>query len=51
VLGKAGVLQVGRGTVVAANAVLLNSTGEAEIWAGVPARRVGMRPPAGEPAE
>jgi serine O-acetyltransferase len=37
------VLRVGRGSVVGANAVLLESTGENEIWAGVPARRVGTR--------
>jgi serine O-acetyltransferase len=43
VLGKAGVLTVGRGTVVGANAVLTQSTGAQEIWAGVPARRVGTR--------
>ncbi|GAB4470400.1 MAG: serine O-acetyltransferase [Anaerolineales bacterium] len=43
VLGKEGVLRVGRGTVVGANAVLLQSTGENEIWAGVPARKVGLR--------
>jgi serine O-acetyltransferase len=43
VLGKDGVLKVARGTVVGANAVLLESTGEEEIWAGVPARRVGFR--------
>lgn len=43
VLCKEGALRVGRGTVVGANAVLLESTGENEIWAGVPARRVGMR--------
>jgi serine O-acetyltransferase len=43
VLCKEGVLRVSRGTVVGANAVLLQSTGEYEIWAGVPARRVGMR--------
>lgn len=47
VLGKAGQLRVGRGTVVGANAVLLNSTGEDEIWAGVPARLVGSRNAAG----
>lgn len=47
VLGKEGVLTVGRGTVVGANAVLLQSTGEDEIWAGVPARRVGKRPDPG----
>jgi serine O-acetyltransferase len=45
VLGKEGVLRVGRGTVVGANAVLLNTTGEDEIWAGVPARIVGKRQP------
>ena len=43
VLGKQGVLRVGRGSVVGANAVLLESTGEMEIWAGVPARCVGKR--------
>jgi serine O-acetyltransferase len=43
VLGKQGTLRVGRGTVVGANAVLLQSTGEGEVWAGVPARRVGQR--------
>jgi len=43
VLCKEGVLRVGRGTVVGANAVLLCSTGEYEIWAGVPARCVGKR--------
>ncbi len=46
VLCKEGVLTVGRGTVVGANAVLLESTGEWEIWAGIPAVRVGMRHPA-----
>ena len=43
VLCKQGVLRVGRGTVVGANAVLLQSTGEYEIWAGVPAKCVGKR--------
>ena len=43
VLGGPGVTRVGCGTVVAANAVLTTSTGEWEIWAGVPARRVGTR--------
>jgi serine O-acetyltransferase len=36
-------LFVGRGTVVGANAVLTESTGEWEIWAGSPARCVGRR--------
>jgi serine O-acetyltransferase len=43
VLCKEGMLIVRRGAVVGANAVLLQSTGENEIWAGVPARRVGRR--------
>lgn len=43
VLCKQGVLRVGRGSVVGANAVLLQSTGENEIWAGAPARCVGLR--------
>lgn len=43
ILCKDGVLYVGRGSVIGANAVLLESTGENEIWAGVPAKRVGMR--------
>jgi serine O-acetyltransferase len=43
VLGKAGELRVARGTIVAANAVLLQSTNECEIWAGVPAKCVGVR--------
>ncbi len=43
VIGSAGRLRVGRGTVVGANAVLTTSTGEWEIWAGAPARCVGRR--------
>jgi serine O-acetyltransferase len=45
VVCKEGVLTVGRGTIVGANAVLTRSTGPDEIWAGVPARRVGYRQP------
>ena len=45
VLGDDGEILVGKGTVLGANAVLLQSTGENEIWAGVPARKVGMRDP------
>ena len=45
VVCKEGVLTVGRGTIVGANAVLTCSTGPGEIWAGVPARRVGSRRP------
>jgi serine O-acetyltransferase len=43
VLGKQGELRVGKGSVIGANAVLLNSTGPGEIWAGIPARLVGYR--------
>lgn len=43
ILCKSGTLSVGRGTIIAANAVLVESTGENEIWAGIPARKVGMR--------
>jgi serine O-acetyltransferase len=43
VLARQGVLTVGRGSVVGANAVLLESTRPGEIWAGVPARCVGRR--------
>jgi len=49
VLCKQGILRVRRGTVVGANAVLLESTGEYELWAGVPARRVGVREMAASP--
>lgn len=43
VLFRAGQeLVVASGTVVGANAVLLESTGEGEVWAGLPARRVGV---------
>lgn len=40
VLGSDGVLRIGHGTVVGANAVLTRSTGDDEIWAGVPAKLV-----------
>jgi serine O-acetyltransferase len=43
VLCKSGALRVRQGTVVGANSVLLTSTGENEIWAGIPAKRIGER--------
>ena len=43
VLGKTESLRVGKGSVIGANAVLLCSTGDWEIWAGVPARKIGER--------
>lgn len=43
ILFKEEKLIVGKGTVIGANAVLTQSTGEYEIWAGIPARKIGMR--------
>lgn len=43
VLGGRGTLRIGKGTVVGANSVLTCSTGEFEVWAGAPARKVGDR--------
>ncbi len=43
VICKQGILTIGRRSVIGANAVLLESTGENEIWAGIPAKCVGMR--------
>lgn len=44
VLGGPGVTTVGAGTILAANSVLISSTGEWEVWAGSPARRIASRP-------
>lgn len=38
-----GVLIVGKNTVIGANAVLTKSTGDNEIWAGVPAKLIRKR--------
>ena len=35
---------IGRGAIVGAGAVVTKSIGEFEIWAGVPARKIGIRP-------
>lgn len=43
VLCREGVLEVAAGTIVGANAVLTQSTGPDEVWAGAPARKVGDR--------
>ena len=43
ILGGEGIMRIGKGTIVGANAVLLESTEPGEIWAGVPACRVGNR--------
>lgn len=43
ILCKEGTLIVGKNALIGANAVLLKSTGENEIWAGMPAKKVGTR--------
>ena len=43
ILCQEGTLFIRKGTVVGANAVLLNSTMPEEIWAGIPARCIGRR--------
>lgn len=43
ILCKQGILTVGKGSLIGANAVLLESTGENEIWVGMPARCIGRR--------
>lgn len=35
-----GILKVGKNTIVAANSVLTKSTGDNEIWAGIPAKLI-----------
>jgi serine O-acetyltransferase len=40
VMGKEGFLTVRKGSMIGANAVLTESTGEGETWAGVPARKI-----------
>lgn len=40
ILCKDKKLVVGKGSIIGANAVLLNSTGPGEVWAGIPARKV-----------
>lgn len=43
VIASHGKLIVGKNTIIAANAVLLESTGDNEVWAGVPARKIKDR--------
>lgn len=43
ILGGPGVTTVGARTIIAANAVLTRSTGDDEIWGGIPARKIGDR--------
>jgi len=44
IVGAKGTVTVGEGTVIGANSVLNQSTGDWEIWAGSPARKVRDRP-------
>ena len=48
VLAGSNGVTVGRGTVLGANSTLCQSTGEWEVWAGSPARRIRRRRVAGE---
>lgn len=43
ILGKSGYLKIGKNTIIGANSVLLSSTGDNEIWAGNPARKIKDR--------
>jgi len=43
VLGSVDILHIGAGTIVGANAVLQQPTNQDEVWAGVPARCIGLR--------
>ena len=40
ILSKNEVLVVGENTIIGANAVLLQSTGDNEIWVGIPAKKI-----------
>ena len=40
VICKKGTLRVGKNTIIGANAVLTCSTGDNEIWAGIPAKKI-----------
>lgn len=40
ILGGRGTLRVGKGSIIGANAVLTQSTGDFEVWAGAPARKI-----------
>lgn len=40
ILGKEGALIVGKNTIIGANSVLTCSTGDNEVWAGIPAHKL-----------
>lgn len=41
---RGGKIRLGKGCIIAANAVVLEDVPPREIWAGIPARRVSIRP-------
>jgi serine O-acetyltransferase len=43
ILSSGAPLVVGENTVIGANSVLTRSTGDNEVWVGIPARKVGVR--------
>jgi serine O-acetyltransferase len=43
ILIKEGDLVIGKNTIIGANSVLTKSTGDDEIWAGIPAKKVNDR--------
>ncbi len=43
VIGKKDTLVIGENTIIGANAVLTRSTGDNEVWAGIPARKIKDR--------
>jgi len=43
ILGGKGITRIGAGAIIGANAVVTRSVPENEIWAGVPAKRIGTR--------
>lgn len=43
VLCKEGILTIEENTIIGANAVLTKSTNKNEIWAGIPAKKIGER--------
>lgn len=44
IISSHGKLVVGRGTIIGANSVLTCSTGDYEVWVGIPARKIKDRP-------
>ena len=43
IICKKGILVIEENTIVGANAVLNKSTNKNEIWAGIPAKKIGER--------